>query len=93
MSRYHPYLRNHERTLSKSAGVGDHAPQINFTHINDDIQIELKKVIQSGETRSLLLTPEKCFEISHKSEDIFTAGKAIASTYFINYLNFKMFLN
>ncbi|CAF2615057.1 unnamed protein product [Rotaria sp. Silwood2] len=78
MYRYHPYSSNRGGTLNKSAGPGDHAPHINFTHVNGDIQIELKKVIQSGVERSLLLIPEKFFEISHESDDIFEAGKAIA---------------
>ncbi|CAF1151790.1 unnamed protein product [Rotaria sp. Silwood1] len=78
MSRYHPYSRNRVVRIDKSAGAGDHAPHINFTHANGDVQIELKKVIQSGVQRSLLLTPEKFFEISHKSDDIYKAGNAIA---------------
>ncbi|CAF1364059.1 unnamed protein product [Rotaria sordida] len=78
MSRYHPYSRNRVVRIDKSAGAGDHAPHINFTHVNGDVQIELKKVIQSGVQRSLLLTPEKFFEISHKSDDIYAAGNAIA---------------
>ncbi|CAF4131729.1 unnamed protein product, partial [Rotaria sp. Silwood1] len=78
MSRYHPYSRNRVVRIDKGAGAGDHAPHINFTHANGDVQIELKKVIQSGVQRSLLLTPEKFFEISHKSDDIYKAGNAIA---------------
>ena len=87
MYRHHPYSRNRGGALNKGGGAGDHAPHINFTHTNGDIHIELKKMIQSGAERSLLLTPEKFFEISHQSDDIFEAGKAIAGECFINYLN------
>lgn len=79
MFRYHPYSRNRGETLSKRASAGDHAPHINFTYVNGDIHIELNKTIQSGAQRSLLLTPEKFFEISHKSDEIYEAGKAMAS--------------
>ncbi|CAF1300764.1 unnamed protein product [Adineta steineri] len=79
MSRYHPYSRNSGgRHYSNNNGAGDHAPHINFTHVDGDIKVVLKKVIQSGVERSLLLTPEKFFEISHKSDDIVKAGKAMA---------------
>ena len=85
MHRYRPYARNREGLLNKGAGAGDHAPHINFTHMDGDIQIELKKTIQSGAQRSILLKPEKFFEVSHKSDDIFAAGKAIASECVKNY--------
>jgi hypothetical protein len=87
MHRYHPYSRYRGRKQSINVSAGHHAPHINLTHANDDIQIELKKVIRSGEQRSLLITPEKFFEIANGSDDIQQAGKAIAGNCFINYLN------
>jgi hypothetical protein len=87
MHRYRPYSRNHGGRQNNNGGAGDHAPHINLTHANGDIQVELKKVIQSGVERSLLLTPEKFFEISHKSDDILQAGRAMAGEFFMNHLN------
>jgi len=69
--RYNPYARRDD-------GAGVHAPHINLTHVNGDIRVELKKTIQSGEERTLLLTPEQFFEISHKSDEIRQAGHAMA---------------
>ncbi|UJR24888.1 hypothetical protein I4U23_006256 [Adineta vaga] len=91
MSRYHPYSRRHGGKFNNNDGSGVHAPHINFTYANGDIQVVLKKVIQSGVERSLLITPEQFFEISHKSNDILQAGKAMASKCFMNYLEFTLF--
>ena len=85
MRRYHPYSRNSGGRQHNNDGAGTHAPHINFTHANGDIQVVLKKVIQSGVERSLLLTPEKFFEISNKSNDVLQAGKAMAGRCFRNY--------
>ncbi|CAF4994260.1 unnamed protein product, partial [Rotaria sp. Silwood1] len=59
-------------------GGGHHAPHINITHDNGDLRIELKKNIQSGEERRLLLTPEQFFEISEKSDEIQRAGRIMS---------------
>lgn len=66
-------------------GGGHHAPHINITHDNGDIRIELKKRIQSGEERKLLLTPEQFFDISNKSDEIERAGR-IMSDYRVSYV-------
>jgi Ring finger domain len=60
-------------------GPGDHAPHISFVHRLGLIHIELKKQIQSGEERSLLLTSEEFFDISLASKVIRQAGGAIAN--------------
>ena len=72
-----PAIRHHYNRGQRN-GPGDHAPHINFTHVNGDIHVELKKTIQSGEQRTLLLTPERFFEISHKSDEIPQAGRHMA---------------
>jgi hypothetical protein len=87
MRRYHPYSRNHGRRYNITDSAGHYAPHINLTHANGDIQVELKKVIQSGEQRSLLITPEKFFEIAHENDNIQQAGRAMAGKCFMNYLN------
>ncbi|CAF1072942.1 unnamed protein product [Adineta ricciae] len=72
-----PAIRHHYNRGPRN-GPGDHAPHINFTHIGGHIHVELKKAIQSGEERTLLLTPERFFEISHKSDEIRQAGRHMA---------------
>jgi hypothetical protein len=59
-------------------GAGDHAPHINLTYVNGDVHVELKKVIQSGEQRTLILKAEQFFEISFKSDEIRKAGREMA---------------
>lgn len=60
-------------------GAGTHAPHINLTYLNNDVHIELKKTIQSGEQRTLILSPEQFFEISKKSDQIKHVGGEIAN--------------
>jgi hypothetical protein len=60
-------------------GAGTHAPHINLTYVDNDVHIELKKVIQSGEERTLILKPEQFFEISKKSDEIKHVGREIAN--------------
>ena len=60
-------------------GPGYHTPHISFVHRSGEIHIELKKRIQSGEERSLLLTSEDFFDISSASNVIRQAGAAIAN--------------
>ena len=71
------YSRN-RNTGRDNENACDHAPHINLTHVNGDIHVELKKTIQSGQQRTLLLTAEQFFEISHKSDEIRQAGRAMA---------------
>lgn len=73
MSRYHPYgRRNHDN------GAGTYAPHINLTYVNGDVHVELKKTIQLGAQRTLILKTEHFFDISFKSDDILKAGREIA---------------
>lgn len=72
MYRPSPYNRRHH------AGGGVHAPHINLTYVHGDVHVELKKTIQSGAQRSLILTSEQFFEISLKSGEIQKAGREIA---------------
>ncbi|CAF5165046.1 unnamed protein product, partial [Rotaria magnacalcarata] len=69
--RHAPYVRLTE-------APGEHAPHINLTHVNGDIHVQLKKKIQSGEERTLLLTPEQFFQISDKIDEIRQAGHIMA---------------
>ncbi len=46
---------------------------------NDVSSIFLKKVIESGEERTLILKPEQFFEISKKSDEIKHVGREIAN--------------
>lgn len=73
MRRYHPY------SYRNNNGAGTYAPHINLTYVNNDVHVELKKTIQSGEQRTLILKPEHFFEISFKSNDIRQAGNEIAN--------------
>ncbi len=72
MYRHHPYNRIHR------GGAGTHAPHINLTYVDGDVHVELKKVIQSGEQRTLILKAEQFFEISSKSNEIQKAGREMA---------------
>lgn len=62
MSRYHPYGNRHRD------GAGDHAPHINLTYVDGDVHVELRKHIQSGAQRTLILKVEQFFDISFKSD-------------------------
>lgn len=70
------HYSNHHR---HDDGAGTHAPHINLTYVDGDVHVELKKVIQSGVQRTLLLKAEQFFEISFKSDDIRKAGREISS--------------
>lgn len=59
-------------------GAGTYAPHINLTYVDNDVHVELKKTIQSGEERTLILTAEQFFAISHKSDEIKHVGNEIA---------------
>lgn len=89
------FRRRDRPYVSLPSGSGKHAPHIKLTHVNGDIHIELKKKIQSGEERTLLLKPEQFFEISHKSDEIQQAGRQMAA-YKVSYRiahRFHVFLN
>lgn len=73
MSRYHPYASRHRD------GPGDYAPHITLIYVDGDVHVELKKTIQSGQQRTLILTTEQFFDISFKSDHIRKAGREIAS--------------
>lgn len=73
MSRHHPYYSG------RRDGAGTHAPHINFTYVDGDVHVELRKTIQSGEQRTLILKAEQFFGISLKSGEIRKAGREIAN--------------
>ncbi|CAF1238466.1 unnamed protein product [Adineta steineri] len=71
--------RHDSNRIRLSGGAGAHAPHINLTYVDNDVHIELKKVIQSGEKRTLILKAEQFFEISQKNDEIKLAGRNIAN--------------
>ena len=72
---FRPYSRNRRH----QDGAGVHAPHINLIHVDGDVHVELKKTIQSGAQRSLILTAEQFFEISLKSDEIQRAGREMSN--------------
>ncbi|CAF1197047.1 unnamed protein product [Adineta steineri] len=71
--------RHDNNRIRLPGGAGAHAPHINLTYVDNDVHIELKKVIQSGEKRTLILKAEQFFEISQKNDEIKRAGGKIAN--------------
>ncbi|CAF4146129.1 unnamed protein product, partial [Adineta steineri] len=71
--------RHDNNRIRLPGGAGAHAPHINLTYVDNDVHIELKKVIQSGEKRTLILKAEQFFEISQKNDEIKRAGGEIAN--------------
>lgn len=61
------------------SGAGKYAPSISFVYQNEQVQIELKKNIQNGEERTLILTSDEFFQISFESNEIRQVGNAIAA--------------